>query len=216
MPPLERLTLGATGLWSPAHLTQARRLLAGRARKIRVLSDLELARAAAFSGGPGVILVCGTGSAAFGMEASGRRERAGGLGALLGDEGSGFWLGRALLRHEVLSRRLGLDALAFAHAPRPVRAVASLAPRLLALAARDRHARALRDEAAEHLAGFARSAAEGLRFPGPIPLSWTGSLFRDEAFLRAFLRAVSRSKKQRFAPAAPLLRPERAAAILDL
>jgi N-acetylglucosamine kinase-like BadF-type ATPase len=41
--------------------------------------------------------VAGTGSIAYGRDANGRAARAGGWGYLLGDEGGGFWLGRAAL-----------------------------------------------------------------------------------------------------------------------
>jgi glucosamine kinase len=41
--------------------------------------------------------VAGTGSIAYGRDASGRAARAGGWGYLLGDEGGGFWIGRAAL-----------------------------------------------------------------------------------------------------------------------
>jgi N-acetylglucosamine kinase-like BadF-type ATPase len=45
----------------------------------------------------GVVVVAGTGSIAYGRDASGRAARAGGWGYLLGDEGGGFWIGRAAL-----------------------------------------------------------------------------------------------------------------------
>ena len=46
---------------------------------------------------PGVVIVAGTGSIAYGRDAAGRAARAGGWGYLLGDEGGGFWIGRAAL-----------------------------------------------------------------------------------------------------------------------
>jgi N-acetylglucosamine kinase-like BadF-type ATPase len=45
----------------------------------------------------GVVIVAGTGSIAFGRDSAGRAARAGGWGYLLGDEGGGFWIGRAAL-----------------------------------------------------------------------------------------------------------------------
>ena len=42
---------------------------------------------------PGVAAISGTGSNVFGVGADGRTWRAGGWGHLLGDEGSGYWLG---------------------------------------------------------------------------------------------------------------------------
>ena len=48
--------------------------------------------------GVGVALIAGTGSVAFGRAADGRTIRCGGWGYLLGDEGSGYAIGRAALR----------------------------------------------------------------------------------------------------------------------
>ena len=44
-----------------------------------------------------MVIVAGTGSIAYGVDASKRACRAGGWGYLLGDEGGGFWIGRAAL-----------------------------------------------------------------------------------------------------------------------
>jgi len=44
-----------------------------------------------------VVVVAGTGSIAYGRDGAGRAARSGGWGYLLGDEGGGFWIGRAAL-----------------------------------------------------------------------------------------------------------------------
>ena len=49
------------------------------------------------------MLIAGTGSIAYGRDAEGRAARAGGWGYVLGDEGSGYWLGRQALRAVVRS-----------------------------------------------------------------------------------------------------------------
>ncbi|KUP26876.1 N-acetylglucosamine kinase [Kocuria rhizophila] len=46
----------------------------------------------------GIALIAGTGSVAWGVDASGHEVRAGGWGYLLGDEGSGYWVGREAVR----------------------------------------------------------------------------------------------------------------------
>lgn len=46
---------------------------------------------------PGVVLIAGTGSIAYGVNAGGHAARAGGWGTALGDEGSGYWIGRHAL-----------------------------------------------------------------------------------------------------------------------
>jgi glucosamine kinase len=63
--------------------------------EIEVVGDMEIALAAAFGSGPGVIVIAGTGSIAFGRDAQGRTARAGGWGFAVSDEGSAHWIGRA-------------------------------------------------------------------------------------------------------------------------
>jgi N-acetylglucosamine kinase-like BadF-type ATPase len=59
-----------------------------------VASDFEAALEAAAGAGAGVVLIAGTGSAAFGRNAAGELARAGGYGPAIGDEGSAFDIGR--------------------------------------------------------------------------------------------------------------------------
>src|SRR5215469_15893831 len=60
----------------------------------QVATDYEIALEAAAGSGPGVVLIAGTGSVAFGRNAAGETARAGGYGAWVGDEGSAFEIGR--------------------------------------------------------------------------------------------------------------------------
>jgi N-acetylglucosamine kinase-like BadF-type ATPase len=62
-----------------------------------VVNDALIALVAGAGEQPGVVIVAGTGSIAYGRDAAGRAARAGGWGFLLGDEGGGFWIGRAAL-----------------------------------------------------------------------------------------------------------------------
>jgi N-acetylglucosamine kinase-like BadF-type ATPase len=61
---------------------------------VRVTTDLEIAFEAAFGTGEGILLLAGTGSAAFGRDTNGRTARAGGRGPWFSDEGSAFDIGR--------------------------------------------------------------------------------------------------------------------------
>jgi glucosamine kinase len=81
----------------------ARRELAGIVRSIlaeilpgaiEVVGDMETALEAAFDGGPGVMVIAGTGSIAYGRDQQGRTARAGGWGFAVGDQGSAHWIGR--------------------------------------------------------------------------------------------------------------------------
>lgn len=62
--------------------------------KFRVESDARIALEGAFSGNPGSILIAGTGSIMFGKDAEGVIHRVGGFGRFIGDEGSGYTIGK--------------------------------------------------------------------------------------------------------------------------
>src|SRR5215469_905701 len=71
--------------------------------EVEVTTDLAIALEAAFGSGEGIILVAGTGSAAFGRDAHGRTARAGGRGPWFSDEGSAFDIGRNAMRALLLA-----------------------------------------------------------------------------------------------------------------
>jgi N-acetylglucosamine kinase-like BadF-type ATPase len=58
-----------------------------------VVGDEVIALDSAFHGGAGILQIAGTGSNCIGRTASGERESAGGYSSVLGDEGSGYWIG---------------------------------------------------------------------------------------------------------------------------
>jgi len=59
---------------------------------IEVIGDMEVALEGAFGGDPGLIVIAGTGSIAYGRNARGENARAGGWGRVASDEGSGHWI----------------------------------------------------------------------------------------------------------------------------
>jgi glucosamine kinase len=63
-----------------------------------VVTDAEAAMEDAFGEGPGILLIAGTGSIAWGRSPAGTMQRCGGWGPVIGDEGSGAWLGRKALQ----------------------------------------------------------------------------------------------------------------------
>ncbi|HYF90910.1 MAG TPA: BadF/BadG/BcrA/BcrD ATPase family protein [Symbiobacteriaceae bacterium] len=65
--------------------------------KTLVVEDARIALEGALGGVPGVVVISGTGSIAMGLSPSGDLIRAGGWGWLLGDEGSGYAIGRQAL-----------------------------------------------------------------------------------------------------------------------
>ena len=74
----------------------------------QVTTDYEIALEAAVGTGPGVVLLAGTGSVAFGRNATGETARAGGYGPWIGDEGSAFEIGRRAVA--AVARTRDLDA----------------------------------------------------------------------------------------------------------
>ncbi len=64
----------------------------------RVESDARIALEGAFSGGPGCILIAGTGSIIFGKDTNGNIFRSGGYGRIIGDEGGGYSMGKKALQ----------------------------------------------------------------------------------------------------------------------
>src|SRR5580700_652645 len=64
---------------------------------VRVTTDLAITLQAAVDDGEGVVLIIGTGSAAYGRDAHGETARAGGRGPWFSDEGSAFDIGRRAL-----------------------------------------------------------------------------------------------------------------------
>jgi N-acetylglucosamine kinase-like BadF-type ATPase len=70
---------------------------AGLARRVEVTTDAAIALESVFPLSPGILLNAGSGSIAYARDPAGIVWRAGGLGWQLGDEGSGYALGRAAL-----------------------------------------------------------------------------------------------------------------------
>jgi len=95
--PVASICAGLAGVGSePERLAVQRQLeLAGVAERVEVVGDGQIALEGALAGGPGILLIAGTGSIAWGRGPDGRAARTGGWGMVLGDEGSGFAIARA-------------------------------------------------------------------------------------------------------------------------
>jgi N-acetylglucosamine kinase-like BadF-type ATPase len=70
----------------------------GHKARILVVNDALIALQAGVGDAAGIVIVSGTGSIAYGRNDQGEAARAGGWGYVLGDEGSGYWIGRLALR----------------------------------------------------------------------------------------------------------------------
>lgn len=168
---------------------------------ITVVGDMEIALEAAFGEGPGVIVIAGTGSIAYGRDAPGNTARAGGWGFAIGDEGSAHWIGREAVRvvlraadetageqaietqlAEVLMKAWGagsiVDLARIANSV-PTPDFASLFPAIAA--SRDELARKVLSRAGLELARIAALVIRRL-FPGgannTVPVAMIGGVFR--------------------------------------
>ena len=136
-------------------------------------------------------MIAGTGSAAWGRNADGGEARAGGWGYLLGDEGSGYWLGREAVRHSLARMNRGLPAdelttallqscgvgdpnrlIALFHSPKTGRRFWAQQARYVVEAAAGGHpeSQALLDQAGKDLAGLALQVLDQLGITGPVIL----------------------------------------------
>jgi N-acetylglucosamine kinase-like BadF-type ATPase len=158
--------------------------------RITVVHDSRLLLAAG-GASTGVAVIAGTGSAAWGANGDGDEARAGGWGYLLGDEGSGYWLGREAVRHSLrrmnqgqepdeLTRAL-LDScntddpnklIALFHSPDTGRRFWAQRARLVVEAADAGHrvSRDLIDQAGKDLADMAAQVLRQLGLDGPVIL----------------------------------------------
>jgi glucosamine kinase len=75
---------------------------------LHLIGDEEIAIEGAFRGGPGILIIAGTGSNFMGRAADGTRYQAGGWGPALGDEGSGFWIAQEALRSGFWAKDRGI------------------------------------------------------------------------------------------------------------
>lgn len=98
---VESVVIGTTGAGrrSDAEKLESAFLIYLQKQKINlkdfyVESDARIALESAFSGHPGSILIAGTGSIMFGKDEQGAIHRVGGFGRFIGDEGSGFMIGK--------------------------------------------------------------------------------------------------------------------------
>src|SRR3954470_8889247 len=94
------ICLGIAGVDRPGDATAVRGIMRriGFQARVLVVNDALVALEAGAPGPPGVGIISGTGSIPYGRNAAGEAARAGGWGYVLGDEGSGYWIGRAALR----------------------------------------------------------------------------------------------------------------------
>lgn len=177
-----------------------------------VTSDYDIALSGATGGKPGIIVIAGTGSIAFGRNAGGRTARAGGWGYIFGDEGGGFDIVRQALRAALraeegwgpptallsllLAETGASSANELAHRfytteyPRPrIAAYSKLVDR--AANEGDAVARAILENAGRQLAELAAAVREQLFSPGEtVTVAYVGGAFRSGLLFERFRTLV--------------------------
>ena len=201
---IANICIGAAGAARPEVASKIQRILAElTSASIEVVGDTLIALEAAFGAGPGVIVIAGTGSIAYGRDATGRTCRAGGWGYAISDEGSGHWIGQraisAILRARDAGHHTALEPMVLAawhleNFDELVQAANSQPPPdfprlfpvvLKAAAGGDSSARALLTAAGTQLAGLTANVIDRLSPHSPhAPVAMTGSVFRQSAEVR--------------------------------
>lgn len=205
--PLAAVCLGIAGVdrEDDAQIIRAVMRRLGFRSNALIVNDALIALVAGAGANPGVVLISGTGSIAYGVSHRGVAARAGGWGPTLGDEGSGYWIGRralAAVMRDVDGRgpRTRLTPMVLHHfqLPRPEALVAEIYHQpqgrhaIAALASVVDRARAEGDtvafdimcHAAEELAMAAASVIARLDMRGEqFPILLAGGVLRESAWL---------------------------------
>jgi N-acetylglucosamine kinase-like BadF-type ATPase len=188
-----------------------------RSERMLVTHDGLIALSGATAGEPGLIAIAGTGSFAFGRNASGETARAGGWGYIFGDEGSAFHIARQALRaalrfeegwgprtslRELLLEATGardvnelLHRFYTAEFPRP--RVAGLAKLIDDAAEKgDAIAREILGDAAQQLAAIAGAVRARLfRAEESVRVAYIGGVFRSRTLLEGFRARMERGNR---------------------
>lgn len=196
---LDRVVAGVAGASREQVSTALKRILSDvTPAEIRIVGDMVIAHHAALGGDPGVIVLSGTGSIAYGRNERDETARAGGWGFAISDEGSGHWIGRAALKAGLRSYDAGENSTLFRAILRhwqlssvddlvrlanstPSPDFSLLFPHVLELAnAGDKHARALLIQAGEELAKLAVIVLRRLfSEKSPVRVATAGGVFRS-------------------------------------
>ena len=217
------VTAGISGAGRPRVAHRIAAFLSTRFREasVETITDLEIALESVAETGAAVVLVAGTGSAAFGRDPSDHTARAGGWGPWFSDEGGAFDIGRRALAVVACEHDAGLPPSRLRQAistelghhdwqrlvddvlRKPHDLLPRLFPSIVAAAEADsENARAVLSDAARSLAGLAETVIRrlGLCSEG-FPLGRVGGVFGRSRFLDD----VVAEHVSRFAPSARIV-----------
>jgi len=186
---------------------------AGYTGKLIIAGDHQTALYGALGSPEGIILIAGTGSICYGRNISGKEHRSGGYGYLIDDEGSGYAIGRDILKAMVRSHdgregktvltpmvfeQLGMSTIEevigfLYHKNTNKRDVAALAPILTrALEDGDEAARKIAQNCCDELVKLVSAVVKKLGLEDCF-LAMAGSILQKDEFTRkGFVDAIQR------------------------
>ncbi|MEP6920800.1 MAG: BadF/BadG/BcrA/BcrD ATPase family protein [bacterium] len=193
---------------------------------IEIVGDADIALYGVTEGGPGIVVIAGTGSVCCGVNARGKQAWAGGWGPIAGDEGGGSWIARRALRaiaHALDGRgqktSLTAAACGYFHVGTPDDlSTAIYAPTITnerlagfgkqvieAAKAKDTVARGLMTEAASELSLMVRAVSRNLKLESErFQVGYVGGVFNAAGEL---ILGPMREQLKEIAPAAYLASP---------
>ena len=208
--------IGSASLFDEASVEECARLLGGIKHlpsNTLLCGDAATALHGATRGGPGILVIAGTGSIAIAEYADGKRRTVGGLGALLGgDPGSAFWMScRAILEAETAPQpdsKMRLAVLNHFKVPtlphlvgQPVRTIARLSAHLARAGAEDEAWANIETAAGQELAKLVWPL---LRSDRTLPVFYAGSVLGHNQRVReAFAKTISNFAGSEIRPRAP-------------
>ncbi|GAC1433685.1 MAG: N-acetylglucosamine kinase [Terriglobales bacterium] len=201
---ISRTCIGIAGAGRPEIAEIVRRTLSTLVSgEILIVGDMVIAKQAAFGSGPGIVVIAGTGSIAYGRNSEGQTARAGGWGFAISDEGSGQWIGRAAVASVMRAYDEGRDSTLLQHILQAWklksreqligRANAASSPDFPALfpavlsasESGDSLAREVLQKAGKELVVLAQMVASRLFRSGEnVPVAMAGGIFRNSAIVR--------------------------------
>ncbi len=201
-----------------------------------VMTDAEILHYSIFGEDPGILISAGTGSICLLKDRKGRYHQIGGWGYLLGDEGSGFYIGSRAIRNALqnleegkMPTKLTRELLAFYGIDRPEKLISivysSVNPsRLIASCARlvcelaeqgEPEAGIIVDQAVEELLQLVKRAITFYGDSGKTPyrISLTGGILKNNLFVKRKFQDKAQQSGFEFTYLEPEMEPAAAAVL---
>ena len=193
---------------------------------VNVMGDHIIAHQAAFGRTPGVLVISGTGSIAYGRNERGEIARAGGWGPQISDQGSAFWIGRETVSAALREWDMGMSGGLFSLVTRawnvgglddiiriantePNQRFTDLAPAVSEAAEKgDSTARAIFERAGRELAGLAGIVIGRIFAPDQtVRIAMTGGVLQGSFLVRRELHNALQAAHPKAAVSSSHVRP---------